>query len=121
VFRRPSLRDPGKSACAIHFTTTKLIGKMDLKEGMAISTSGNYEQFVEIEGKRYTHIIKPTTGLPVEGMAGVTVVDFQRERRMRFSTALFCFGGGGRRTGGEFPDKLHGFIHSRYAAPWRCW
>ena len=31
-----------------------------------ISTSGNYEQYYEIDGKRYCHIINPTTGRPIE-------------------------------------------------------
>ena len=31
-----------------------------------VSTSGNYEQFYEIDGKRYCHIINPATGRPIE-------------------------------------------------------
>ena len=40
----------------------------------AISTSGNYERYVVIDGKQYTHIIDPATGLPVSGMDSVTVI-----------------------------------------------
>ena len=40
----------------------------------AISTSGNYERYVVIDGKRYTHIIDPATGLPVADMDSVTVI-----------------------------------------------
>lgn len=31
-----------------------------------VSTSGNYEQYYEIDGKRYCHIINPYTGRPIE-------------------------------------------------------
>ena len=40
----------------------------------AASTSGDAEQFVEIGGKRYSHILDPRTGKPVEGRSSVTVV-----------------------------------------------
>jgi len=40
----------------------------------AISTSGNYERSVVINGKQYTHIINPVTGMPVSGMDSVTVI-----------------------------------------------
>jgi thiamine biosynthesis lipoprotein ApbE len=39
----------------------------------AISTSGNYEQFVDVAGKRYGHIIDPRTGWPAQGLVSVTV------------------------------------------------
>ena len=40
----------------------------------AISTSGNYERYVVIDGRQYTHIIDPATGLPVADMDAVTVI-----------------------------------------------
>jgi thiamine biosynthesis lipoprotein len=39
-----------------------------------VSTSGDAEQFVEIEGKRYSHIVDPKTGLGLIGRMSVTVV-----------------------------------------------
>ena len=44
-----------------------------LKNG-AVSTSGDAEQYVEIEGKRYSHIVDPKTGLGLIGRMSVTVV-----------------------------------------------
>ena len=41
---------------------------------MAIATSGNYEKFVMINGKRYSHTINPKTGLPVTGIKSVTII-----------------------------------------------
>ena len=40
----------------------------------AITTSGDARQFVEIEGRRFSHIVDPTTGLGIAGPAAVTVI-----------------------------------------------
>ena len=40
----------------------------------AISTAGDAERFVIIDGRRYSHIIKPATGQAVEDRASVTVI-----------------------------------------------
>jgi thiamine biosynthesis lipoprotein len=41
---------------------------------MAIATSGNYEKFIYIDGKKYSHTINPKTGLPVTGIKSVTII-----------------------------------------------
>lgn len=41
---------------------------------MAIATSGNYEKYVIIGGKKYSHTINPKTGLPVTGIKSVTII-----------------------------------------------
>lgn len=40
----------------------------------AVATSGNYEKFIVIDGKKYSHTIDPKTGLPVHGIKSVTVI-----------------------------------------------
>jgi len=47
----------------------------------AVATSGDYERYVEIDGRRYSHIVDPRTGRPVAGAAGVTVVSLPVGRR----------------------------------------
>ncbi len=52
-------------------------GEPDLSlelHNVAISTAGDAERFVEIDGKRYSHIVDPKTGLGVVDRCGVTVV-----------------------------------------------
>ncbi|MFC4686850.1 FAD:protein FMN transferase [Epilithonimonas pallida] len=40
---------------------------------MAVATSGNYEKFIVINGKKYSHTINPKTGMPVSGVKSVTI------------------------------------------------
>jgi thiamine biosynthesis lipoprotein len=40
----------------------------------AVSTSGDAEQYVEIDGKRYSHIVDPRTGIGLVGRMSATVV-----------------------------------------------
>jgi len=41
---------------------------------MAVATSGNYEKYVVIDNKKYSHTINPRTGLPVRGIKSVSIV-----------------------------------------------
>ena len=56
--------------------TDSAIATVSLTEG-ALTTSGGYERFVEIGGKRYSHLIDPRTGWPVEGLLSVSVAAAQ--------------------------------------------
>jgi thiamine biosynthesis lipoprotein len=49
-----------------------VMATLDVSYG-AVATSGDYERFLEIDGKRYCHILSPRTGMPVRGLAGVSV------------------------------------------------
>jgi thiamine biosynthesis lipoprotein len=40
----------------------------------ALTTSGDYERYVEIDGQRYCHILDPRTGMPVRFWRSVTVL-----------------------------------------------
>lgn len=58
----------------------------------AISTSGDYERFFEEDGKRYHHIINPSTGRPTEGVLSVTVIGPDATTTDGLSTTLFVLG-----------------------------
>lgn len=58
----------------------------------AVSTSGDAEQFVEIAGTRYAHIVDPRTGLGVVDRAGVTVVTSDAATADSLATAAFVLG-----------------------------
>jgi len=49
------------------------IATADLVSG-ALATSGDYERFVEVKGRRYCHILNPHTGWPVRGLSSVSVI-----------------------------------------------
>ena len=52
----------------------KAIATLDLESGWAISTTGDYQRYFELKGKRYSHIIDPTTGYPTQNAQAVTVL-----------------------------------------------
>lgn len=63
-----------------------------LRSGEAVATSGSYERYVEIDGRRYSHIIDPRTGRPVERQGSVSVIADTAERADALSTAFFVQG-----------------------------
>jgi len=60
--------------------------------GMSVATSGNYEKFVIIGGKRYSHTIDPTTGLPVSGIKSVTIICPNAEIADAMTTPVMIMG-----------------------------
>jgi thiamine biosynthesis lipoprotein len=62
---RIGIRSPSGSGVA---------GMLAVNDGETVATSGDYERFFEIDGRRYQHILDPRTGYPVEHTASVTVV-----------------------------------------------
>ena len=58
----------------------------------AAATSGAYARYVEIEGRRYGHVLDPTTGRPAEGLLAVTVACRSATLADGLSTTLFVLG-----------------------------
>ena len=59
---------------------------------MAVATSGNYEKFVMINGKKYSHTIDPHTGLPVTGIKSVTIISPNAEICDAMATPVMIMG-----------------------------
>ncbi len=59
---------------------------------MAISTSGDYERFFEIEGKRVHHLLSPFTGLPAKECRSVSVIGPQGAIADSLATGVFVLG-----------------------------
>jgi thiamine biosynthesis lipoprotein len=58
----------------------------------SVATSGNYEKFILIDGKKYSHTIDPKTGLPVQGIKSVTVISPNAEIADAMATPVMIMG-----------------------------
>jgi thiamine biosynthesis lipoprotein len=58
----------------------------------AIATSGNYEKYIMIKGKKYSHTIDPKTGLPVSGIKSVTIISPNAEIADAMATPVMIMG-----------------------------
>ena len=50
------------------------LAMLELHDGEAIGTSGDYQRYFELGGKRYCHLIDPRTGWPADQAQAVTVI-----------------------------------------------
>lgn len=71
---------------------TRIIETVSVSD-QAVTTSGNYEQFLIINGERYSHIIDPSTGYPQKDVVSATVIAPTAEQADVYSTALTVLGG----------------------------
>ena len=58
--------------------------------GEALVTSGSYQRYYLVDGKRYHHIIDPDTLMPAEGFTSVSILTGSSADGDALSTALFC-------------------------------
>jgi FAD:protein FMN transferase len=60
--------------------------------GQAVATSGNYEKYITVDGKKYSHTINPKTGLPVTGIKSVTIISPNAEIADAMATPVTIMG-----------------------------
>lgn len=90
-FGRPAGGGKWRVAVRHPFEPAKAFAEIAIGSG-AVCTSGDYERFFEIDGKRYSHIIDPRTGRPAVGAASVTVVAPAAFAADAWATALTVLG-----------------------------
>ncbi|MBE9502839.1 MAG: FAD:protein FMN transferase [Proteobacteria bacterium] len=82
---RVGLRHPRKPG--------EVLASLDLNGDLtSIVTSGDYEQVFFHEGKRYHHILDPSTGYPAKGLMSVTIKAGDAKSADALSTAVFVLG-----------------------------
>jgi thiamine biosynthesis lipoprotein len=69
-----------------------LLGIIELADGEAAFTSGDYERYYEFEGGRMHHILDPSTGYPVSHTQAVTVIANDGVTADAAATALLVAG-----------------------------
>ncbi len=50
------------------------LATLELRDGEAIGTSGDYHRYFEVDGRRYCHLLDPRSGYPAQGTQAVTVL-----------------------------------------------
>lgn len=69
------------------------IGVLYLEGQWCVSTSGDYERYMEVGGVRYHHILDPATGMPADsGLTSVTILTKDGLLSDALSTACFVLG-----------------------------
>lgn len=51
-----------------------VLATLELRDGEAIGTSGDYQRFFELAGRRYSHLIDPRSGAPAQDTQSLTVL-----------------------------------------------
>lgn len=84
--------DKWKTALANPLTADNYVGMIKGTD-TSIITSGGYQRYFEEDGKKYHHIIDPSTGYPAEsGLVSVTIICASGAKGDCLSTALFIMG-----------------------------
>ena len=85
--------------------TGETIDILEFSGNNAVTTSGNYEKYAEINDKRYSHIINPKTGYPSTELMSVTIIGENAEICNGFSTSIMVLGlEKGKKFLEKFPD-----------------
>lgn len=92
VWGNPPHADYWRVGVTNPFSPDNIYQILELRDDVALATSGDYEKYVEFDEKRYSHIINPTTGYPVEGLVSVTVIGQSAEIANGISTSIMVLG-----------------------------
>jgi len=82
----------------------------------SLSTSGGYENFFELEGKKYCHLFDPRTGMPVEGVLTVSVIAPTGTESDAFTKVFFVGGADGARKFCAARPEVRGIVVQETAA-----
>ncbi len=69
-----------------------ILASVEISGDASVFTSGDYERFFEVDGKRYHHIIDPRSGYPANKTTSVTIIHDNAATADAAATALFVAG-----------------------------
>lgn len=75
-----------------HPRAAGIIASVEIHGDESIYTSGDYERYFIHDGQRYHHILDPRNGMPVRGVAAVTVIHTDAATAEAADKALFVAG-----------------------------
>jgi thiamine biosynthesis lipoprotein len=75
-----------------HPRQNDILASIEIDGDASVFTSGDYERFFEVDGKRYHHIIDPRSGWPADKTTSVTVIHDNAATADAATTALFVAG-----------------------------
>ncbi len=75
-----------------HPRDSGVLAGIELGNEESVVTSGDYERYFELDGKRYHHILDPRSGYPAADTISVTVIHEDAARADAAATALFVAG-----------------------------
>lgn len=87
------------------FKPRKMVKVLKIKQG-SVATSGSYEKYAEVGGRRFSHIINPLTGYPSEGLTSVTVWGASAEVANALTTSVMVLG---RKKGKQLIRRYPGY------------
>jgi FAD:protein FMN transferase len=102
LFGRPPGGGPWRVEIVDPLRRERVVGGFTLDSG-AVATSGNYEHYVVVKGRRYGHLIDPRTGEPARGVLSATAIGPSGEWSDGLSATLFLLG---PRRGARLADSL---------------
>ena len=103
---RVAIRLPEENA-----TEVAAAGTLPLAEGRAIATSGNYLNFYEVEGEKYSHTIDPRTGrVERNALLSASILADDCATADAFATACMVLGPEAARTLVESRPELEGYF-----------
>jgi FAD:protein FMN transferase len=83
---------PGLEAWLIQVEPSPGVSQILQLHNVGVSTSGDREQFLEVEGKRYSHLLDPRTGEPLTNGLGISVVAADAMLADGLATAICVLG-----------------------------
>lgn len=85
-------RAPWRVGVQDPFREGKVLDELVLAD-RAVATAGDYQQYVEINGRRYSHIVDPKTGYPAQsGIVSATIIADDATASDALSTACVVLG-----------------------------